>query len=60
MYVGDSAKKDLIKNKDKLQLLGVRITDHDKLPDVVLYVAKKNWLYFVEAVTSVGPVSVKG
>jgi hypothetical protein len=59
LYVGDTAKKDLIKNREKLQELGVRITDHDKLPDVVLYVAEKNWLYFVEAVTSVGPVSVK-
>jgi hypothetical protein len=59
LYVGDTAKKDLIKNRDKLQELGVRITDHDKLPDVVLYVAEKKWLYFIEAVTSVGPVSVK-
>ncbi|PDZ73851.1 BsuBI/PstI family type II restriction endonuclease [Bacillus pseudomycoides] len=59
LYVGDTAKKDLIKNRERLQKLGIRITDHDKLPDVVLYVAEKNWLYFVEAVTSVGPVSVK-
>lgn len=59
LYVGDTAKKDLIKNEEKLKELGVRITDHDKLPDVVLYVAEKDWLYFVEAVTSVGPISVK-
>lgn len=59
LYVGDTKKKDLIKNKEKLQEIGVLITDHDKLPDVVLYVAEKNWLYFVEAVTSVGPISVK-
>ena len=59
LYVGDTTKKDLIKNRVKLQQLGVRITDHDKLPDVVLYTEGKNWLYFIEAVTSVGPVSVK-
>ncbi len=59
LYVGDTANKDLIKNREKLKELGVRITDHDKLPDVVLYLAEKNWLYFVESVTSVGPVSVK-
>lgn len=59
LYVGDTAKKDLVKNVDKLKELGVRITDHDKLPDVVLYLADKDWLYFIEAVTSVGPVSVK-
>ena len=27
------------------------------MPDVVLYRADKNWIYFVEAVTSVGPMS---
>ncbi|MCY8484931.1 restriction endonuclease [Bacillus atrophaeus] len=59
LYVGDTKKKDLIKNREKLQELGVRITDHDKLPDVVLYVDEKNWLYFIEAVTSVGPISMK-
>jgi hypothetical protein len=59
LYVGDTKKKDLIKNRAKLQDLGVLITDHDKLPDVVLYVEEKNWLYFIEAVTSVGPISMK-
>ncbi|HDR7656207.1 restriction endonuclease [Bacillus wiedmannii] len=59
LYVGDTKKKDLIKNRETLQELGVLITDHDKLPDVVLYVKEKNWLYFIEAVTSVGPISMK-
>lgn len=27
------------------------------MPDVVLYRADKNWLYFIEAVDSVGPMS---
>ena len=35
MYVGDTEIKDLIKNRERLQELGVLITDHDKLPDVV-------------------------
>ncbi|MEN1970684.1 BsuBI/PstI family type II restriction endonuclease [Lentibacillus sp. N15] len=59
LYVGDTIKKDLVKNREKLEKLGVRITDHDKLPDVVLYVEEKNWLYFIEAVTSVGPISIE-
>jgi len=59
LYVGDTENKDLIKNREKLDALGVELTDHDKLPDVVLYSASKQWLYFVEAVTSVGPISVK-
>lgn len=59
LYVGDTEDKDLIKNVNKLRELGVEITDHDKLPDVVLYVEDKNWLYFIESVTSVGPISQK-
>ncbi|MBV4438454.1 BsuBI/PstI family type II restriction endonuclease [Clostridium tyrobutyricum] len=59
LYVGDTTKKDLVKNRERFYKLGVYITDHDKLPDVVLYREDKNWLYFIEAVTSVGPVSVK-
>jgi accessory colonization factor AcfC len=29
------------------------------MPDVVFYDEKKDWLYFVEAVTSVGPMDPK-
>ena len=57
LYVGDTIKKDLIKNVKKLSSLGFEITLHDKMPDVVLYCEDKNWIYFIEAVTSVGPMS---
>lgn len=30
-----------------------------KMPDVVLYSKEKNWLYFIESVTSVGPMEPK-
>jgi len=59
LYIGDTEKKDLIKNKELLEKIGINITGHDKLPDVVLYSKQKDWLYFVEAVTSVGPISAK-
>jgi hypothetical protein len=59
LYVGDTENKDLIKNREVLEALGISLTDHDKLPDVILFASNKNWLYFVEAVTSVGPISVK-
>ena len=59
LYVGDTIQKDLVKNQDKLQTLGFDITLHDKMPDVVLYCEDKNWLFFVEAVTSVGPMDAK-
>lgn len=59
LYVGDTTEKDLVKNVDKLRDLKFTITLHDKMPDVVLYVEEKNWLFFVEAVTSVGPMDPK-
>ena len=59
LYIGDTENKDLVKNREILEHIGVDITDHDKLPDVILYSAEKGWLYFIEAVTSVGPMSVK-
>lgn len=59
LYVGDTSDKDLVKNVPKLQELGFEITVHDKMPDVVLYREDKQWLYFIEAVTSVGPMDGK-
>ena len=59
LYVGDTIKKDLVKEEEKLKALGFAITLHDKMPDVVLYCEDKNWLFFIESVTSVGPMSPK-
>lgn len=59
LYVGDTIEKDLVKNINRLQELGFQITLHDKMPDVVLYREAKNWIYFIESVTSVGPMDPK-
>ena len=59
LYVGDTIEKDLVKNVEQLAELGFEITLHDKMPDVVLYREDKKWIYFVEAVTSVGPMDSK-
>ena len=59
LYVGDTIEKDLVKNVNRLKELGFAITLHDKMPDVVLYSEEKHWLYFVESVTSVGPMDPK-
>jgi hypothetical protein len=59
LYVGDTAAKDLHKDTEMLERLGFTITLHDKMPDVVLYREDKDWLYFIEAVTSVGPMDAK-
>ena len=59
LYVGDTAKKDLFINTEKLKELGFVISTHDKMPDVILYCEDKNWIYFIEAVTSTGPMDFK-
>jgi len=42
-----------------MKKLGFEITLHDKMPDVVLYREDKDWIYFVESVTSIGPMDSK-
>ncbi|MCK9344100.1 MAG: restriction endonuclease [Massilibacteroides sp.] len=59
LYVGDTTKKDLVKNESKLRELGFEITLHEKMPDVVLYSKENEWIYFIESVTSVGPMDSK-
>ena len=59
LNVGDTTEKDLVKNVEKLSEIGFAITLHDKMPDVVLYSAENNWIYFIESVTSVGPMEPK-
>lgn len=59
LYVGDTAKKDLFKDDETLEKLGFEISTHNKMPDVVLYKEDTKWIYFIEAVTSVGPISAK-
>ena len=59
LYLGDTADKLLYLDEDMLGELGITLTEHDKLPDVVLYDGERNWLFLIEAVTSHGPVSPK-
>lgn len=59
LYVGDTAKKYVLCDDERLRSLSVEITEHGKLPDVILYFEKKNWLLLIEAVTSHGPINPK-
>lgn len=59
LYVGDTKDKDLYKDVKLLKKLKISMGDHEKLPDVILYQKEKKWIYFIEAVTSVGPISPK-
>lgn len=59
LYVGDTENKNLHVEQEKLEQIGIPITEHSKLPDVVIYDESKNWIYLIEAVTSHGPMSPK-
>lgn len=59
IYLGDTAKKTLILDKPIFAKLGMPVSEHGKFPDVILYDAKKKWLFLIEAVTAHGPVSPK-
>lgn len=59
LYIGDTANKNLYCNKEILERIGIPITEHSKLPDIVIYDSNKEWLFLIEVVTSHGPVSPK-
>ncbi|MBQ4430602.1 MAG: hypothetical protein II877_03785, partial [Synergistaceae bacterium] len=54
LYIGDTAKRDLMKNDRLLNILGFNISVHDKMPDIILYDRGSNMLFFIECVTSSG------
>ena len=59
LYIGDTQNKNLVKDNNKLEAIGFTLSCHDKLPDVILFSEENNWIYFIEAVTSVGPMDNK-
>lgn len=59
LYIGDTEDKDLYVNTAGLEALNLPITEHSKLPDIVISDEKRGWLFLVEVVTSHGPVSAK-
>lgn len=56
VYVGDTGTKWGYFDERLLHTLGVKVGNHGKMPDAVIYYRKKNWLVLVEAVASSGPV----
>ncbi len=59
LYLGDTADKDLYVATGQLVGLGIPITEHDKLPDIILHDPVRNWLFLIEVVTSHGPMTPK-
>ena len=59
LYLGDTEKKDLHLDQDALAQIGIGVTTHDKLPDLILHDEEREWLFLIEAVTSHGPITPK-
>ncbi|MBB5153289.1 BsuBI/PstI family type II restriction endonuclease [Saccharopolyspora phatthalungensis] len=59
LYVGDADAKWALFEADRLSGLGVTVDQHGKMPDLVVYMPDKDWLFLMEAVTSHGPVDAK-
>ncbi len=59
LYIGDTAKKNLYVDSETLKTIGIPLTEHSKLPDIVIYDEAKEWLFLIEVVTSHGPISPK-
>ena len=59
VYAGDTGQKMGYFDHDQLSKLGVSVDNHGKMPDVVIYDIKRDWLLLIEAVTSHGPVDGK-
>ncbi|MGA2060328.1 MAG: BsuBI/PstI family type II restriction endonuclease [Thermoguttaceae bacterium] len=59
LFIGDTAHKHVICETETLAELRINITEHNKLPDIILYDEKRKWLFLIEAVTSHGPVNPK-
>lgn len=57
LYVGDAANKGLHIDVASLTSIDFFELAHDKLPDVVAYLERKNWLYLIEAVTTANPIT---
>ena len=57
LYVGDTSNRSLFVDQVGLADVAFFELAHDKLPDVVAYSKSKNWLYLIEAVTTVNPIS---
>ena len=59
VYIGDTGDKWGFFDKELAVQLGLKVEEHGKMPDVVLWQESSNWLVLVESVTSHGPVDSK-
>lgn len=56
LYIGDADDKWARFDGDRLGQLGVVVDPHGKMPDLIVYMADRNWLVLLEAASSHGPI----
>jgi adenine-specific DNA-methyltransferase len=59
LYLGDTGSKVGFFSESGFSGLGLKLNKKGKLPDVIVFDVKRNWLLLIEAVTSHGPVDAK-
>lgn len=59
VYIGDTGDKHGFFDVELLESLGIKLDNHGKLPDVIIYNQEKNWLFLIESVINHGPVDHK-
>ena len=59
LYLGDARKKNIIVESERMTELGLPLPGHGKLPDILLWLPEREWLFLIEAVTSHGPIDLK-
>lgn len=59
LYIGDADGGAPVYDVAALDALGIALDHHGKLPDLVVYLAERQWLVLAEAASSHGPVDSK-
>lgn len=59
LHLGDTTNKMMASAQPIMKQLGIPLDQHDKLPSVVLWDQKRNWLFLIEAAATHGPMSPK-
>lgn len=57
VYIGETSNRELIRDAALVEQLGLAALFSDKLPDVVAYDPKRDWIVIVEAYHSSGAIS---
>jgi adenine-specific DNA-methyltransferase len=56
LYVGDADDKWQHFEREQFEKLGIKLDEHGKMPDLVVYLPDRDWLVLLEAASSHGPV----